>query len=169
VGTAIVVCSTSAFAAGGHAKKPASVKTGTYKAKSGGTRITFTPPQFNITLKRTKCTSASGQGTPALHLCVALPITPQVECTGPLTASDSLGSFLTPVALSSSGKITEHMAVTTPGLPGSPASTGQATFSVTFTKKGTASGYIEETLSQTFGTEVIPCTSGKVPFTAKLG
>ncbi len=46
---------------------------------------------------------------------------------------------------------------------------GQATFSVTFTKKGTASGYIEQNLTFLVGTENVPENSGKVPFTAKLG
>jgi len=166
VGTMVVAGLTSAVAFA----KSASIKTGTYKAKPSGSQASITPAKFIITLKLASCTSASAAGASAAHLCVALPVTPEVECKGPVTTFDNLGSFSTPVALPASGKITEHTAVSTPGLPGSPESTGEATFSVTFTKKGTATGYLEETLSQTAGPGgvVIPCTSGKVPFTAKL-
>ncbi|HEX4482248.1 MAG TPA: hypothetical protein VH081_00550 [Solirubrobacteraceae bacterium] len=56
-------------------------------------------------------------------------------------------------------------------LPGAPPTTGQSSFSVAFTKKGTATGYVEVNLMiATTPTEApIPCSSGKVPFTAKLG
>jgi hypothetical protein len=166
VGTIVVVGLTSAVAFA----KSASIKPGTYNAKGAGTKLTFTPAKFKITLKRAKCASASGQAASGLHLCLALPVTPEVECLGPADVSDKLGSFSTPVVLPPSGKITERTSVSAPGLPGSPESTGEATFSVTFTKKGTATGYMEQTLSQTAGPggAVIPCTSGKVPFTAKL-
>jgi hypothetical protein len=167
VGTMVVfgLASAVAFA------KSASIRTGTYKAKPSGSQGSITPPKFNVTLKRASCTSATGAGASVSHLCVALPVTPEVECKGPVTTFDHLGSFSTPVVLPASGKITERLAVSAPGLPGSPESTGEATFSVTFTKKGTATGYLEQTLSQTAGPGgvVIPCASGKVPFTAQVG
>jgi hypothetical protein len=162
VGTAIVVGATGVTAVVAEAK-PATFKAGTYKAKNAGARTTFTPAQFNVTLKRAKCGGGSG-------LCVALPTTPAVECIGPTATSDSLGSFATPVALPKSGKVSEHTAVTgPPPLPGLPASMGQATFSVTFTKKGTATGYFEQSLTFDVQGQSLPCTSGKVLFTAKLG
>jgi hypothetical protein len=166
MGTMVIVGLTSAVAFAASA----SIKPGSYNAKGAGTKLSFTPPKFKLTLKHAKCASASGQAASGLHLCLALPVTPEVECIGPVVVSDHLGSFSTPVVLPASGKITERTAVSAPGLPGSPESTGEATFSVTFTKKGTATGFIEQTLSQTAGPggPVIPCTSGKVPFTAKL-
>jgi hypothetical protein len=42
-------------------------------------------------------------------------------------------------------------------------------FSVAFTKKGTATGYLELNMTIAFGDASVPCASGKVPFTAKLG
>ncbi len=56
-------------------------------------------------------------------------------------------------------------------VPGASLTTGQSSFSVTFTKKGTASGYVEVNLMIAAGpTQApVPCSSGKVPFTAKLG
>jgi hypothetical protein len=162
VGTAVAVGAMGVAAVVAEAK-PATFKVGTYKAKSAGGHVGFTPSQFNVTLKRAKCGGASG-------LCVALPTTPAVECTGPTPTSDSLGSFSALVTLPSSGKVTEHTAVTgPPPLPGLPASMGQATFSVTFTKKGTATGYFEQSLTFDVQGQSLPCTSGKVMFTAKLG
>jgi hypothetical protein len=162
MGIAVVVAAMGVAAVVAEAKT-ATFKAGTYKVKSATGRVTFTPSQFNITLKRAKCGGATG-------LCVVLPKTPEVQCIGPAPTSDSLGSFATPVALPSSGKVTQHMAVTgPPPVPGEPASMGQALFSVTFTKKGTATGYFEQSLTFNLQGQSIPCTSGKVPFTAKLG
>jgi hypothetical protein len=50
-----------------------------------------------------------------------------------------------------------------------PSAPGSSVFSVAFTKKGTATGYLELNMTITFGTATVPCASGKVPFTAKLG
>jgi hypothetical protein len=151
VGTAILFSPASAQASGAHhkkpAKKPAAFKNGTYKA-------TFTDNEkFNITLQGAK---------------VSLPTSPGVKCIGPVPMEPPVGSFVTPVALSASGSITEHAPDTAETVPGNPPLTGQSTFSVTFTKKGTASGYFEENLAGTVGDAVISCASGKVPFTAKL-
>lgn len=162
MGTGVIVGAMGVAAVVAEAK-PASFKAGTYKAKSAGGHAGFTPAQFNITLKRAKCGSASG-------LCVALPVTPAVECVGPTVTSDSLGSFSAPVALPSSGKVSEHTAVTgSAALPGEEPSKGQASFAVTFTKKGTATGYLEQSLTFDVQGQSLPCTSGKVLFTAKLG
>lgn len=152
VGTAIVVLPASALASGAHhkkpAKKPSALKNGTYKA------VFSDNEKFNITLQGAK---------------VSLPTSPAVKCNGPVPMEPPVGSFVAPAALSASGSITEQAPITAPTVPGSPPLTGQSTFSVTFTKKGTASGYFEENLAGTFGDAAISCTSGKVPFTAKLG
>lgn len=169
-----VVFPTSAVASGHRAKhhaKPSAIKTGTYKAtttlatglKSASGALV---KHFNITLKSTKCTSASGQGSPALHLCVAVPSAPYIALTAPVVVELPLSSFATPVALPSSDTLTEHAPTTVTGLePG----TGQNTFSVTFTKHGTASGYFEATMTFMVSTETVTETPVKVPFTAKLG
>jgi hypothetical protein len=154
-GTAIVVSPASALASGAHhkhhkkpAKKPSALKTGTYKA-------TFANKEkFNITLTGSM---------------VSLPTSPAVPCNGPVPMEPPVGSFVAPAALSSSGSITEQAPITATTVPGEPPLTGQSTFSVTFTKKGTASGFFEESLAGTIGDAQISCTSGKVPFTAKLG
>jgi hypothetical protein len=80
-----------------------------------------------------------------------------------------VGSFAKPVALSNSGKIIEHAAIT-PVTNGQFVEdiSGQSTLSLTFTKKGTASGYFEQTLMETIDKQGDPCVSGKVPFTLKL-
>lgn len=167
VGIGLVV-GPSAVASGAHAKSP-SFKTGTYKAKPSGASSSITPAKFSFTLKSAKCATAPGRAL-ASHLCVTLPTTPEVQCNGPVNTGDSLGSFATPLSLPASGKLTEQVLTTgSPALPGEPPSTGQATFSVTLTKKGTATGYFEQTLMQIFQKQPIPCKSGKVAFTAKLG
>ncbi len=149
------------------AAKPATFKAGTYKAKSGVAPFAVT---FAITLKRAKCTSAPNQGTAALHLCVSLPTSPIVKCSGATTEETTLGSFSTPIAVPTSGKVTEHTAVSAPApLPGAEPEKGQSTFFVAFTKKGTATGYLEQSLTIVLQGQSIPCASGKVPFTAKLG
>jgi hypothetical protein len=152
VGTAIVVYPASALASGAHhkkpAKKPSALKNGTYKA------VFSDNEKFNITLQGAK---------------VSLPTSPAVKCIGPVPMEPPVGSFVTPAALSASGSITEHAPATAETVPGNPPLTGQSTFSVTFTKKGTASGYFEENLAGTVGDAAISCASGKVPFTAKLG
>jgi hypothetical protein len=156
VGAAIVVFPTSALASGAHHKKhhkkpakaPAALKAGTYKA-------TFTNKEkFNITLAGAK---------------VSLPISPRVSCNGPVPIEDPVGSFVAPAALSAAGSVTQQAPITAATVPGEPPLTGQSTFSVTFTKKGTASGYFEESLAGKVGSAQISCTSGKVSFTAKLG
>jgi hypothetical protein len=164
MGIAVVVMPTSAFAAHGKAKpKPAAFKTGTYNAKVGAQK-------FAITLKRSECNSAPYQGTSTTHLCVALPVSPPIDCIGAANDESPLGSFVIPVQLPSSGKLTQQTDVTSAAaIPGGPPTMGQSSFSVTFTKKGTASGYIEQNLKLLIGTATIPCMSGKVPFTAKLG
>jgi hypothetical protein len=133
-----------------------SFKAGTYKAK-----VTTTTP-FNITLKHARC---GGK----LQFCVSLPVSPQVECIGPILESAPIGKFTTPVALPSSGKLTEHAPISgPPTVPGETALTqGQSSFSITFTKKGTASGVLEESLAVMVAGQSAPC-SGKLPFTAKL-
>ena len=146
-----------------HHAAPSAIKTGTYKAKVGATA-------FNITLAKAKCTTTPGQGAPVTHLCVSLPAAPELECHIPVNVRSSLGSYSTPVALSSAGTATEKMAVSgPPPVPGAPPSSGTSAFAVTFTKKGTATGYLELNLTMTLGTQIVPCASGKVPFTAKLG
>lgn len=142
--------------------KPATFKTGTYKAKAGAT-------QFNITLKRGSCSVAAGQRKSTLHLCVVLPVSPTVTCTVPLNDESQLGSFVAPVQLPSSGKLSQKASVTqAPLFPGSPPVTGQSTFSVTFKKNGTASGTIAQSLTLPFGaTQTAPCEVSAT-FTAKL-
>jgi len=157
--------STSAAAAKRH--KPATYKTGTYKA-------VLSPEQtkFNLTLKRASCASAAGQAKSSLHLCVALSTPPIGACHTPVNLEVPLSVFAAPVQLPSSGKLTRQAPVTAPGvLPGAPETTGQSTFSVAFTKKGTATGYLEINMMITVlpTQPPVPCSSGKVPFTAKLG
>jgi hypothetical protein len=178
VSTAVVVWPTSAIASGHHAKpkhhaKPSAIKTGTYKAttplKGPLTNANEPVEHFNITLKSTKCTSAPGQGSPAPNLCVALPSAPYIVLTTPTNIELSLSAFATPVALPSSDTLTEHAPTTAETVAGSPPGTGQNTFSVTFTKNGTASGYFEATMTIPIGRETVTETPVKVPFTAKLG
>ena len=111
------------------------------------------------------------QAKSSLHLCVALPISPTVGCTVPLNLEVPVGSFVAPVQLPTSGKVTEQAPITPFAVvPGSPLTSGQSTFAVSFTKKGTASGYFEITMKvAATPTESFPCSTGKVPFTAKLG
>jgi hypothetical protein len=144
--------------------KPPTIKVGTYKAKAGTVA-------FAIKLAKAKCTTTPGHGTPAAHLCVSLPTSPEIECTGPVPTQFGVGSYATPVALSAAGTATQKATIASPEpLPGStPPPPGTSAFSVTFTKKGTATGYMELNITISFGTSMLPCTSGKVPFTAKLG
>jgi hypothetical protein len=146
-----------------HHATPAAIKAGTYKAKLG-------PTAFNITLSKAKCTAAPGEGTPATHLCVSLPTAPEIECHGAVNETSTLSGYSTPVALSSAGSATQKLTVSDPpSLPGGPPTPGTSAFAVTFAKNGTASGYFELNLTVTFGSAVVPCASGKLPFTAKLG
>jgi hypothetical protein len=147
--------------------KPLTYKTGTYSAKlgSGSTK-------FNIVLNRASCASAPGQAKSSLHLCVAVPTSPIAACSVPIELEVPLGGFAAPVELPTSGKLTEQAPVNVgPVVPGAAPTTGQSSFSVTFTKKGTASGYVEAnmTIETAAGQAAVPCSSGKVPFTAKLG
>lgn len=169
--TAIAVGLTIAATAGARAKaKPAGIKTGTYQAKLSASSPSEAQ-KFNITLKKTKCVAAPGPGTSALHLCVSVLTSPRLGCTTPVVMEAPLASFLTPVELPASGKLVEHGSVTEGAqVPGGEPETGEGIFSVTFTKKGTASGYIEQNLTYSAGqAHGLLCDSGKVPFTAKLG
>jgi hypothetical protein len=169
VGITVVALPGSAVAAKKHHSKPATFKTGTYKAKVGAGTASV---PFNITLKRASCPSAPGQGKSSLHLCVALPASPIAACSTPINLEVPLGGFMAPVALPTSGKVTQQAPVNLgPAIPGAAPTTGQSSFSVTFTKKGTASGYLEVNLmiAVTPTQPAVPCSSGKVPFTAKLG
>ena len=148
--------------------KPKSLtyKTGTYSAKVGP------ESKFSIVLKRASCASAPGQANSSLHLCVALSGTPIAGCTVPINLEVPLSGFAAPVQLPTSGKVTEQAPVNAgPVVPGASPTTGQSSFSVAFTKKGTASGYVEVNMMIATSSEqaAVPCSSGKVPFTAKLG
>jgi hypothetical protein len=146
--------------------KPLTYKTGTYSAKAGP------ESKFNIVLKRASCASAPGQANSSLHLCVALSGSPIAGCTVPINLEVPLAGFAAPVQLPTSGKVTEQAPVNAgPVVPGASPTTGQSSFSVAFTKKGTASGYVEVNLMIATSSEqaAVPCSSGKVPFTAKLG
>jgi len=169
LGVTVAVVPASVAVAKRHSK-PATFKTGTYKAKIGAGATTSAP--FNITLERASCPSVPGQGTSSLHLCVALPASPIAACTVPINFEVPLGGFMAPVALPTSGKVTQQAPVNAgPVVPGAAPTTGQSTFSVAFTKKGTASGYLEVNLmiAVTPTQPLVPCSSGKLPFTAKLG
>jgi hypothetical protein len=147
-----------------HAAMPAAIKAGTYKAKVGATTA------FNITLAKAKCTTTAGQGDPATHLCVSLPTAPEIECHGPVNETSTLSGYSTPVALSSAGSAMQKLTVSDPpSVPGGAPTPGASAFAVTFAKNGTATGYLELNLTITFGTAIVPCASGKVLFTAKLG
>lgn len=149
--------------------KPLTYKTGTYSAKIGpGTTLIST--KFSFTLKRASCAAAAGQAKSSLHLCVSVPVSPSAACTVPVNLETPIGSFVAPVQLPTSGKLTEQAPITpVASFPGSPPTTGQSAFSVAFTKKGTATGYLELNAQIAFGSQTTPCSSGKVPFTAKLG
>jgi hypothetical protein len=168
VGAAVVVLPATAAASKHHKKpaKPSTFKTGTYSAKTTGS-----PQQrFSITLKKSTCAAAPGQGTSPLHLCVSVTGSPVVGCTTPLLEEYPIPSFATPVALPASGRLTEHAAaMDAPPEPGGEPETGEATFSVTFTKTGTASGAVAQNLTYTLGQEHgLKCDSGSVSFTAKV-
>jgi hypothetical protein len=159
LGLAVAVIPASALAAGHHAV----FKTGTYKGKNAaGTK-------FSITLQHTKCKAPSGQGAPALGLCVGLPVAPEMECLGSVPTPAAFPAFVAPVRLSASGTAIEHATISEPTVPGEAPSAGAQTFSVSFTKKGTVSGYLEESVNFVIQGSPLPCTTGKVPFTAKLG
>jgi hypothetical protein len=152
VGTAVVALLTSA--AGAAATSPA-FKTGTYDLKPAG---------YKVTLKHAQC---GGK----LQLCVALPKSPAIVCLGGPSETIAVGNFAAPVALPGSGKVTEHTTFTEDLLgPNAPPATGQSAFSIAFKKNGTASGYVEVSLTYPLlSNETTPekC-SGKMAFTAKL-
>ncbi len=168
VSAAAVVFPTNAVASKHHGKhgkhhakqpaKPGAIKTGTYKATALATGLVAANgtavEQFNITLE-------SGN--------VAVPNAPYIVLATPARFELPLSSFATPAALPSSGTLTEHAPTTADTVPGAPPATGQNTFSVTFSKDGTASGYFEATMTFVVGTETVTETPVKVPFTAKLG
>ena len=144
--------------------KPATFKAGTYKAASKGT-----VEKFKITVKRGNCAAAPGEKKSSLHLCVSLPATPKIECRGAITYENPVASFAPPVQLPASGKLVEKAALTLEAaLPGAAPTTGQASFSVIVTKKGTATGSISEALTVPFGAATVSC-AGTLTFIAKLG
>lgn len=158
---ALVACSALVFAASaGAAKKkhhtsPATYKIGTYKGKLGS-------EQFSLTLKRAQC---GGK----LQLCVSLPVAPQnATCSGPVAGGGAIGPFTTAVPLPASGKVTEQTPLTQSTSANGIGQSKQSGLTVTFTKKGTASGYFELNLSESVQGSTLPCV-GKVAFTAKLG
>jgi hypothetical protein len=159
MGLAFVALLTSAADA---AAKSAAFKTGTYKVN----RTSLLPPGGTVTLKHAQC---GGK----LQFCVALPKSPAILCKGGPGETYRIGDFATPVALPSSGRVTEHapfmVNLSPPGQ--SPLNaTGQSVFSITFKKNGTASGYFKESLTYPLlsgESEPLKC-SGKAPFTAKL-
>jgi hypothetical protein len=147
--------------------KPLTYETGTYSAKAGSAAT-----KFNIVLKRASCASAPGQAKSSLHLCVSVPTSPIAGCSVPIDLEVPLSGFTAPVQLPTSGKLIEQASVNVGAVvPGAAPTTGQSSFSVAFTKKGTASGYVEASMmiETTPGQAAVPCSSGKVPFTAKLG
>jgi hypothetical protein len=133
--------------------KSAAFKTGTYKLKPAG---------YTVTLKHARCAGK-------LQFCVALPKSRAILCKGgPNDNLVRVGNFAIPVALPSSGKVTEHAPISEPPtVPAGPPSTGQSAFSIAFKKNGTASGYVEIGITAVIGGKSITC-SGKVSFTAKL-
>jgi hypothetical protein len=141
VGTAAATATSTAF------------KTGTYKLKPAG---------YTVTLKHARCAGK-------LQFCVALPKSRAILCKGgPNDNLVRVGNFATPVALPSSGKVTERAPISEPPtVPAGPPSTGKSAFSIAFKNNGTASGYIEVSLKGVIGPESISC-SGKMSFTAKL-
>jgi hypothetical protein len=142
--------------------KPPSFKLGTYKAKAGFAT-------FNITLKRGTCAVAAGQSKSSLKLCTAVPVSPIIVCPIPIVIENPIGNFAAAVQLPTSGKLSRKAPIAPlASFPGAAPTTGESTFSVTFTKKGTASGSIAESLIENFGTSTQPCTV-TTPFTAKLG
>jgi hypothetical protein len=152
--TGVVLVALLTSVAGATAKS-AAFKTGTYKLKPAG---------YTVTLKRVQCEGK-------LQLCVALPKSPAILCMGGPDYTFSAGNFATPVALPSSGKVTEHAPFTVPGaLLAGEAQTGQSAFSIAFAKNGTASGYVEVDFTYPLlSTQSTPFTcSGKVSFTGKL-
>jgi len=150
LGATVLAVSTSTAAA---RAKPATFKTGTYKAQATNAQA------FKITLKRTRCAGK-------VQLCLSLPAPqPYDECHTPVTVGGSFQGLTTPVALPRSGKLTAHQTVG----GGQPTETnGQMTFSIAFTKKGTATGSLEISLTVAYFQTVLPCTN-KATFTAKLG
>lgn len=158
---ALMACAALVFAAGaGAAKKkhhaPApTYKVGTYKGKLGS-------EAFSLSLKRAKCAGK-------LQLCVSLPVAPQnATCSGAVAGGGAIGPFTTAVPLPSSGKVTEQTPLAQSTSPNGISESRQSGFTVTFTKRGTASGYFELNQSESVGGTTLPCV-GKVPFTAKLG
>ena len=138
-----------------HKAKPATYKVGTYKGKLGS-------EQFSLSLKRAQCAGK-------LQLCVSLPVAPQnATCSGPVAGGGAIGPFTTPVPLPSSGKVTEQTPLTQSTSANGIGQSKQSGLTVTFTKKGTASGYFELNLSESVQGSTLPCV-GKVAFTAKLG
>ncbi len=138
-----------------HHTSPATYKVGTYKGKLGS-------GQFSLLLKRAQCAGK-------LQLCVSLPVAPQnATCSGPVAGGGPIGPFTTVVPLPSSGNATEQTPLAQSTSPNGIGESRQSGLTVTFTKKGTASGYFELNQSESVWGTTLPCV-GKVPFTAKLG
>jgi len=136
--------------------QPATYKVGNYKGSSSGGK-------FSFSLKRARC---GGK----LQLCVSLTLAPgSVSCSGRAgNGGAGIGPLTAPVALPPSGKVSEKTPVTQKAFSGGLTETRQSGFSVTFTKKGTASGTFELNIAEIEEGVSLPCT-GKAPFTAKLG
>ncbi len=92
-GTAMVALLTSAAVA---TAGSAAFKTGTYDLRPSGDKVTLKPAQ------------CGGR----LQLCVALPKSPAIVCLGGPSETLAISDFTTPVALASSGKLTEHTTFT---------------------------------------------------------
>jgi hypothetical protein len=160
LGAVVAVALTSAV---GATARSAAFKTGTYKLMN---RTNQLPPGGTVTLKHAQCAGK-------LQLCVTLPKSPAILCVGGPSETLRTGDFAPPVALPSSGKVTEHapfsVDLSAPGQSPLEA-TGQSVFSIAFRKNGTASGSFEESLTYPLlSSESAPekC-SGKASFTAKL-
>ncbi len=157
---ACAIVAVLALSATAIAGKPATYKAGTYNGK--------TPVKpFSITVKKGSCKVAAGQKKSSLKLCVALTKAPEFECHSPTVIGLTVTTFATPVQLPASGKVIQKTPVSFEGLPGSAPSTGEATFTVAFKKNGTATGSFDLSVTQYYGTQVIPCSFSQ-PFTAKL-
>jgi hypothetical protein len=154
--TGAALLASTAAAKPKHKPKPLTYKVGTYKAQVPG------EAPFSIVLKRASC---GGK----LQFCVSLPISPEVQCLGPVLEEVPVASFVALIPLPSSGKVTQQGPITgSPTVPGETTiPTGQSGFSVTFTKKGTATGLLEVSLAVSIQGTPTPC-AGKKPFTAKL-
>ena len=139
------------------AKKPATFETDTYNAKTPASPPTEAQ-KFSITLKKTTCAAAPGQGTSPLHLCVSVATSPRIGCTAPTVHGTSARELPDRCRAPLLGQAHRARAPPRrrPPILGSEPETGEAIFSVAFTKTGTASGYIEQNLTYAFGSATRP-------------